>query len=92
MIRRDERSRLAPRPHVPERDAGHPFRALALSYRELLVPPGAFAASRARHSRRARPKEQVREELRVAVWESEGGGPPPADYAKAWAYRLKSRP
>jgi len=73
MIRRDERSRLAARPKTEGAGYAHPFRAPSLTYRELAVPPGAFAASRSPRTRRARPKEQVREELRVAVWESEGG-------------------
>jgi hypothetical protein len=73
MIRRDERSRLAARPKAAGATYTHPFRAPSLTYRELAVPPGAFAASRSPRSRRARPKEQVREELRVAVWEDEGG-------------------
>ena len=39
----------------------------------LAMPPGAFAASRRSHSVRAVPRERVREQLRVSVWEAEGG-------------------
>jgi hypothetical protein len=73
MIRRDERSRLVVRAQSAGASFTHPFRAPSLTYRELAMPPGAFAASRSPRNRRARPKEVIREELRVAVWESEGG-------------------
>lgn len=73
MIRRDERSRLTLRPAGTGPGYAHPFQAPSLTYRALAVPPGAFAASRSRHSKRARPQERIREELRVAVWEDEGG-------------------
>ena len=77
MIRRDERSRLSPRPTGSAPKHAHAFHPPSLTYRALALPPGAFAASRSRHSKRARPQEQIREELRVAVWEDEGGNAAP---------------
>jgi hypothetical protein len=73
MIRRDPRSKLDARPRAPDSLYAHPFLAPSLSYRSLSVPPGAFAASRAARKKRALPLETVREQLRVSVWENEGG-------------------
>jgi hypothetical protein len=80
MIRRDPRSKLEVRPRTRALGATvtHPFLAPSLTYRSLSVPPGAFAASRSTRNKRAPPLERAREQLRVSVWENEGGTAVPA--------------
>ena len=79
MIRRDPRSKLAARPRsaAPDSHYAHPFLAPSLTYRSLSVPPGAFAASRGSRTKRSAPVESVREQLRVSVWDNEGGAAAP---------------
>ena len=75
MVRRDPRSTL--QAHAVGSPYAHPFTAPSLTYRALSLPPGAFAASRSPRRKRAQPLEITREQLRVSVWENEGGGTAP---------------
>ena len=80
MIRNDPRSKLAARPRNGATEAywAQPLPAPSLTYRSLSVPPGAFAASRNSRRKRAPPLEHAREQLRVSVWDNEGGAAAPA--------------
>ena len=76
MVRRDSRSKLP----IATRQAGqafaHPFTAPSLTYRAMPQLPGIVYAMRGSRVKRAPPREKAREQLRVGVWENEGGSLP----------------
>jgi len=77
MIRNDARSKLPTGP--PRAGAGphQPFSAPSRVYRAMPVYPGALAAFLERTKRPGPAETTVREQLRVSVWEAEGGSLPP---------------
>jgi hypothetical protein len=81
MIRRDARSRYSTE---ARRAVVLPLHS-PLAHFPMPMAGGAFATSRGSHTLRAVPRERAREQLRVSVWEDEGGSLP-AEHAAPSAH------